>query len=191
MRGSLILDTQGVPGIGIIPAHAGLTHFRKNYTEGPRDHPRACGAHVSRTLPAELRKGSSPRMRGSQLPAALPVRLIGIIPAHAGLTTTGTSNDPVVRDHPRACGAHLKHHSDALLTEGSSPRMRGSPLQPVWMTRQTGIIPAHAGLTPAGSLHHAVGRDHPRACGAHQTGIDLTKQKMGSSPRMRGSLPSI
>ena len=77
------------PGLdGIIPAHAGLTSGRLPASASTRDHPRACGAHTSARNSFFLNKGSSPRMRGSQ-PQRLEVAVMGgIIPAHAGLTST-------------------------------------------------------------------------------------------------------
>ena len=112
--------------------------------------------------------GSSPRMRGS--PAWSDARRTGsgIIPAHAGLTTSTAAWPSLQRDHPRACGAHMCNYSAPNGGEGSSPRMRGSQVRRHDDRQHFGIIPAHAGLT---------------------AGI---KSKVtiisGSSPRMRGSL---
>ena len=51
-----------------------------------------------------------------------------------------------------------------------------------------GIIPAHAGLTLVNQAGQRHGRDHPRACGAHQVVRIIAVRRPGSSPRMRGSL---
>ena len=86
MRGSrgLLFDCR--LGIGIIPAHAGLTLGNRLMAQYQQDHPRACGAHDQSVERGWQGVGSSPRMRGSQdaLPSALD--RLGIIPAHAGLT---------------------------------------------------------------------------------------------------------
>ena len=50
---------------GIIPAYAGNTSYRTCRCKSRMDHPRVCGEH---TLPERyryLKKGSSPRMRGT------------------------------------------------------------------------------------------------------------------------------
>ena len=71
----------------------------------------------------------------------------GIIPAHAGLTSTVKKEAAVTRDHPRACGAHFLDFLVRAVPLGSSPRMRGSRYNGRKNTQQNGIIPAHAGLT--------------------------------------------
>ena len=70
---------------------------------------------------------------------------------------------------------------------GSSPRMRGSLILTSEVADRTGIIPAHAGLTPDRRYHVSRSRDHPRACGAHIAVVLLIDGLAGSSPRMRGS----
>ena len=93
----------------------------------------------------------------------------------------------MLRDHPRACGAHDDFFFKGNRKLGSSPRMRGSPDGVPIYYCENGIIPAHAGLTAV--LHHDLqGRwDHPRACGAHVQSLCCVGRSGGSSPRMRGS----
>ena len=134
------------------------------------------------------RMGSSPRMRGSQTWASLRTSKRGIIPAHAGLTFGASDFSVFSGDHPRACGAHSSTSSFANSMEGSSPRMRGSPIPPGQRIASRGIIPAHAGLTLHHCSSHCHYRDHPRACGAHSSTPTLWSSGVGSSPRMRGSL---
>ena len=155
------------------------------------DHPRACGAHDYTRNSSQCVAGSSPRMRGSLDRADPPLSMLGIIPAHAGLTLGVTVSAVIARDHPRACGAHPSSASPYWRSRGSSPRMRGSLVIDVQSEHTRGIIPAHAGLTAAYLEKARSSRDHPRACGAHRQkqlrGILL----QGSSPRMRGSLGSV
>ena len=54
--------------------------------------------------------------------------------------------------------------------------------------RVNGIIPAYAGNTKLDSTSRKCGRDHPRVCGEHEAGLDITEMRAGSSPRMRGTL---
>ena len=66
--------------------------------------------------------------------------------------------------------------------------MRGSRTFCQLLLDDKGIIPAHAGLTaPCRSLAWAEW-DHPRACGAHASCCISQPTRLGSSPRMRGSL---
>ena len=132
-------------------------------------------------------QGSSPRMRGSQRIAGNLELLLGIIPAHAGLTEAVQRREEELRDHPRACGAHVRRRAVEFRGRGSSPRMRGSLDIYTALNEMKGIIPAHAGLTTAGHAQGCHGRDHPRACGAHPAGEAHCRNALGSSPRMRGS----
>ena len=147
MRGSLSSSSVWQRNHGIIPAHAGLTSREKSPCRGNGDHPRACGAHTTSQSSAKRSVGSSPRMRGSQSLRPFWLFFIGIIPAHAGLTTIVSAYLLTPWDHPRACGAHLVRPLEYVLFLGSSPRMRGSHHQAGHGLLQSGIIPAHAGLT--------------------------------------------
>ena len=111
----------------------------------------------------------------------------GIIPAHAGNTSAKHGRLCPHWDHPRACGEHVSTCASLTKRSGSSPRMRGTRLTGSPRPARIGIIPAHAGNTGcARKPRHRV-RDHPRACGEHQTGVANTARYLGSSPRMRGT----
>ena len=126
MRGSLRILISPFFQVGIIPAHAGLTHDHAERHGRSRDHPRACGAHILGTLSVLKLMGSSPRMRGSPAFPWGNTVCRRIIPAHAGLTYRCQRCESMSRDHPRACGAHFLFSSRAYAPGGSSPRMRGS-----------------------------------------------------------------
>ena len=173
--------------MGIIPAHAGLTRRISSGTRWPRDHPRACGAHLGVCISRTFERGSSPRMRGSLVRMVSSLTKEGIIPAHAGLTSNLQVRELHWRDHPRACGAHVCYADYEDMQKGSSPRMRGSHGMKIYEGSEFGIIPAHAGLTRCHSPCCRRPRDHPRACGAHLSRGNQGERWMGSSPRMRGS----
>ena len=65
--------------------------------------------------------------------------------------------------------------------------MRGTPHQTGAKARPHGIIPAHAGNTPMFLKTARDMRDHPRACGEHDTPLHTPLNVIGSSPRMRGT----
>ena len=51
---------------------------------------------------------------------------VGIIPAYAGNTHTQIENELLRGDHPRVCGEHMLRDVLDKVSEGSSPRMRGT-----------------------------------------------------------------
>ena len=154
--------------VGIIPACAGNTPPRRRWWEGCRDHPRVCGEHAMYRRGRRKGPGSSPRVRGT--PAGHPALRVrpGIIPACAGNTCSRSLCTSESSDHPRVCGEHCAAIFTALAIAGSSPRVRGTPLQKPILRHQGGIIPACAGNTPL--------------CTVRVTGA------WGSSPRVRGTL---
>ena len=151
------------------------------------DHPRACGEHRQygrEPLPCQ---GSSPRMRGTRSGRHRRPDRRGIIPAHAG-NTFGHRTAPTVHgDHPRACGEHHITVQTVMPESGSSPRMRGTRIADDIARVAAGIIPAHAGNTRPPPRRWRRWRDHPRACGEHNTGHHRRTLRTGSSPRMRGT----
>ena len=187
MRGSQKYQIALELASGIIPAHAGLTRGPAAPRSPAGDHPRACGAHCNSDDYNNALLGSSPRMRGSRKGTSRVTIPAGIIPAHAGLTNIAHCLSLQIRDHPRACGAHMMIIPFRYLSWGSSPRMRGSRYNRVDNIIIAGIIPAHAGLTPHNHHVRYSLRDHPRACGAHVMKKELDAYTTGSSPRMRGS----
>ena len=167
MRGSRQYRQCELRAAGIIPAGAGLTRAPVRALVGRRDHPRGCGAHPRPMQRKKWLQGSSPRVRGSPEKNNKYHRGFGIIPAGAGLTRCSNNFLSLPRDHPRGCGAHPCKNPFKGGSEGSSPRVRGSPGMGKSDKRCPGIIPAGAGLTalvvpPTRSI-----RDHPRGCGAH------------------------
>ena len=129
-------------------------------------------------------------MRGKPEPADGQHLDQRIIPTHAGQTAFCTALDRNSTDHPRACGANGSHLKLRRTTVGSSPRMRGKLMLvlPAMVTRR--IIPAHAGQTRWCLPEPIRVSDHPRACGANLWCWWLFCCFFGSSPRMRGKLPS-
>ena len=173
--------------IGIIPALAGNTTGCVVWATYPWDHPRACGEHFPVGQPERGRQGSSPRLRGTH--GCRPTSAVrrGIIPALAGNTK---STSPIALhnwDHPRACGEHVTIPADAILTAGSSPRLRGTPDNHARNGRTGGIIPALAGNTFAVVAPHVPHWDHPRACGEHANSNNSKRSPPPSSPRLRGT----
>ena len=187
MRGAP--PTLGRPTIckRIIPAYAGSTDLQSAPDHLRKDHPRVCGEHSIRALPAFVRRGSSPRMRGAPCRSTLLACSAGIIPAYAGSTSLKALIAPTLRDHPRVCGEHEAGQGRLHPLGGSSPRMRGAQGRPAGSRLDKRIIPAYAGSTCRRSCATAWTRDHPRVCGEHIVYSFQGYAGSGSSPRMRGA----
>ncbi len=71
---------------GIIPARAGSTPMASTRHSTNGDHPRSCGEHHHSSSSSGVAKGSSPLVRGAQIPLAVNLLPAGIIPARAGST---------------------------------------------------------------------------------------------------------
>ena len=154
-------------GCRIIPAHAGQTQTPHTLQRPPPDHPRACGANLTKSRNWSLASGSSPRMRGKRPEHRGPNGRGRIIPAHAGQTPCSPTARTPATDHPRACGANYCLSLGTFHKSGSSPRMRGKLNAPCVYQRAARIIPAHAGQTWSVRAAVRVRPDHPRACGAN------------------------
>ena len=135
----------------------------------------------------KVRKGSSPRMRGTLDQILTQLHVERIIPAHAGNTTAARAAPSPTWDHPRACGEHKSWKTPAAMLSGSSPRMRGTLSLVANARQRLRIIPAHAGNTRGGWSLMLGMRDHPRACGEHVFSRLRGAVCRGSSPRMRGT----
>ena len=169
MRGTLPRGGLVAGDEGIIPAYAGNTS--------------------SRICDVRAEQGSSPRMRGTLGFARFHAFDAGIIPAYAGNTYSTVNVHVAEWDHPRVCGEHLTPDEAHRVGEGSSPRMRGTPIILPLTVSIHGIIPAYAGNTSAYVWCKSETRDHPRVCGEH-CGVEHSPRPVwGSSPRMRGTRP--
>ena len=152
VRGTRLQDCRGKRREGIIPACAGNTNAAPRGVVRARDHPRVCGEHSISAVRRRLSGGSSPRVRGTQdVDDGVVVRR-GIIPACAGNTRGRSPRRRSCRDHPRVCGEHPAVILFNRRGQGSSPRVRGTPLDCGAGRRERGIIPACAGNTGTGRM---------------------------------------
>ena len=130
--------------------------------------------------------GSSPLTRGKRAGVNSPIRLLRLIPAHAGKTFLLIRGASAVAAHPRSRGENRTTAQRSMTLPGSSPLTRGKLLgvEPLEVSRR--LIPAHAGKTrhPWGG---ASGRAaHPRSRGENGGRVAGLRGLRGSSPLTRG-----
>ena len=148
-RGKLGVAEREFGAFGLIPAHAGKTPSRSRTWPNTQAHPRSRGENfdnVGKDIPFT---GSSPLTRGKRLTTHRRRPFLGLIPAHAGKTSTRSSQSPKSRAHPRSRGENLGDEDTGVLEVGSSPLTRGKLRDEAQPEQSDGLIPAHAGKTSA------------------------------------------
>ena len=165
MRGTHRWGSYDIEDLRIIPAHAGNSQKGARSARHAADHPRACGELIEGPDGAGKTTGSSPRMRGTLWQHRTARSRPRIIPAHAGNSPRHPPDCPQLSDHPRACGELDSQDRLSTMTDGSSPRMRGTRVKGRAHGRFLRIIPAHAGNSAPDRFASSRMADHPRACG--------------------------
>ena len=175
-------------GIGrLIPAHAGSTKDCYVFVSEWGAHPRSRGEHFIWGVIAWALTGSSPLTRGALAGRDVDMHPRGLIPAHAGSTSSPPWAEDSSSAHPRSRGEHGGELTEQPAALGSSPLTRGAlgvlrlPRNPV------GLIPAHAGSTGGKRATSAPTRAHPRSRGEHSALRALRASCRGSSPLTRGA----
>ena len=172
-------------------------------------HPRVCGEHHGCCVPASTCAGSSPRVRGTLSRAASACARKAVHPRVCGEHARRLQPwVPSTTVHPRVCGEHLVRcnwhlppfrfipacagntHRPANLgccVSGSSPRVRGTPVQRLVPSVDCRFIPACAGNTCSPNVYRPWLTVHPRVCGEHIAICASSRGSGGSSPRVRGT----
>ncbi len=130
-------------------------------------------------------------MRGTRTDARSPADEMRFIPAYAGNTRLRLLYACDIAVHPRVCGEHWVSQEGRNGFVGSSPRMRGTHEDAQNYRQQPRFIPAYAGNTSVYAGGLAGSAVHPRVCGEHNVLMTPMDKHCGSSPRMRGTLPSL
>ena len=152
--------------MGLIPAHAGKTRTAQARPSSAGAHPRSRGENPLMVDAPACVAGSSPLTRGKRERLAHRLRLQGLIPAHAGKTSTPRPASP--------------------LTTGSSPLTRGKHEEGRRGGPQAGLIPAHAGKTTTTARKTTKAPAHPRSRGENFHDLFSLIGDRGSSPLTRG-----
>ncbi len=130
-------------------------------------HPRVCGEHFSSIFFIFEMGGSSPRLRGTYYASHYKPAMHRFIPAFAGNMPYISFILAYCAVHPRVCGEHNRYKIYIPLTDGSSPRLRGT-----FQTKDTEhpkirFIPAFAGNMNSSNFCFGTNPVHPRVCGEH------------------------
>ena len=147
-----------------------------------------CGEHGQGRIVVHQTIGSSPRVRGTPFIKIKYNFIPRFIPACAGNTLFISGEMSAYSVHPRVCGEHLFGFSLLCPTFGSSPRVRGTLKGQLSQKTTERFIPACAGNTVCRRRYRSTPAVHPRVCGEHFDTKSFPVKRLGSSPRVRGTL---
>ncbi len=145
-----------------------------------------CGDQAETLGERDWLLGSSPRVRGPEWISASLSLTNRFIPACAGTRDGQKSQRAGETVHPRVCGDQQTDAYNALLNDGSSPRVRGPDLGEVFSRFSLRFIPACAGTSRNACPYPAPPAVHPRVCGDQGQEQKPSCWVFGSSPRVRG-----
>ena len=133
----------------IIPTRVGTSRPRPALLQGVGDHPHACGDKAILGVNLTALIGSSPRVWGQGRVNIQICTDIRIIPTRVGTSKIKRCINPVLRDHPHACGDKtcLCRYGKEVI--GSSPRVWGQGLRKLLCGRRCRIIPTRVGTSRA------------------------------------------
>ncbi|KXS37978.1 MAG: hypothetical protein AWU55_1918 [Halomonadaceae bacterium T82-2] len=171
----------------VIPAPAGIGRCAAQRPGRTTGYPRACGDRLPLAPVASFRCGLSPRLRGSDTPASIPLAPFRVIPAPAGIGPDSMTWAPHQAGYPRACGDRPPARFARLADCGLSPRLRGSVRFENLGQGVSRVIPAPAGIGFFRGCPGCGTPGYPRACGDREQAVEADGCRIGLSPRLRGS----
>ena len=170
----------------LIPAHAGKTCPCPASRSPSAAHPRSRGENARTDGNGHRRCGSSPLTRGKPTESPRVSPLLRLIPAHAGKTTSTSSQASYAPAHPRSRGENTGKLMNGVTQRGSSPLTRGKRTERRQILRRRRLIPAHAGKTVNTQAPRISVPAHPRSRGENPKHSNPGQQARGSSPLTRG-----
>ena len=171
-----------------IPAGAGNAGPSHSPGAAAAVHPRGCGERDREKTVGMPDPGSSPRVRGTRDRYRPPIARVRFIPAGAGNAVRPGRLMKKPSVHPRGCGERAVTFTRVAADDGSSPRVRGTPIPPAAPARWRRFIPAGAGNAVRRRLLERGAAVHPRGCGERLRDRWFVMASSGSSPRVRGTL---
>ena len=170
----------------LIPAHAGKTGWCVRQPDWDEAHPRSRGENMVSLVSGRAFSGSSPLTRGKRFSVGAGLRIVRLIPAHAGKTAPSPADADHNWAHPRSRGENVLRDLLVNQAQGSSPLTRGKRAQGPSCQPGPGLIPAHAGKTSMPVTSRPPERAHPRSRGENRESSWTMKACNGSSPLTRG-----
>ena len=132
-------------GKRFIPAYAGNSQLRRNYSRKRPVHPRLRGELSALTFTVVTPSGSSPLTRGTLWLPFGERRPLRFIPAYAGNSAAFHFSGSLYLVHPRLRGELSTATAETIMSDGSSPLTRGTQQILFMEFSRCRFIPAYAG----------------------------------------------
>ena len=174
--------------VGLIPTHAGKTRSSGHLLLVVVAHPHSRGENAAASCAFCSSDGSSPLTRGKPSVQTLASTGFGLIPTHAGKTSSRRSAATSKRVHPHSRGENARALPAGWTGHGSSPLTRGKPVDAWLPGGGAGLIPTHAGKTGLITRSRWLSRAHPHSRGENCDLCGVSVGGGGSSPLTRGKL---
>ena len=160
----------------LIPTHAGKTRGRSKTPCAKPAHPHSRGENFVGSRRRGHSFGSSPLTRGKPSGELATVRIVRLIPTHAGKTFPSVGATLLTTAHPHSRGENALKQSRKPWRSGSSPLTRGKQGRQGSANVSDRLIPTHAGKTRHGGRHRPRRAAHP-----HSRGENARKRTSSSS----------
>ena len=154
-------------------------------------HPHGCGEHPSYRPSRPIPSGSSPRVWGTLWRVYQTRHISRFIPTGVGNTFAAAIWSSATSVHPHGCGEHRWSIRDIPSSDGSSPRVWGTPLHHSRLNAIYRFIPTGVGNTALQGLTNRGNVVHPHGCGEHFSESGEANHLAGSSPRVWGTHPHV
>ncbi len=145
VRGTLAHVKRPLRLTRFIPAGAGNAPKLARLPSVSAVYPRGCGERPCGGSALRCPSGLSPRVRGTREIAMGPRAMERFIPAGAGNARSCSASITFSSVYPRGCGERSLNFLRAAPAPGLSPRVRGTQVLSIYISRSLRFIPAGAG----------------------------------------------
>ena len=170
----------------LISAHTGKTPRLPDRSCHVTAHPRSHGENAVAARMDRQQIGSSPLTRGKREYITARARDWGLIPAHAGKTSSEPLSLASRPAHPHSRRENRPMTIVRPIHTDSSPLTRGKRIRLASTRSHFRLIPAHAGKTLEKTLAREPSGAHPRSRGENISSRSAIWFLRGSSPLTRG-----
>ena len=165
VRGTALLCAIPRNCFRFIPARAGNRPPATFMMLTAKVHPRSCGEQIGACVLQGYSSGSSPLVRGTACSLRRMSLIRRFIPARAGNRSFIRLQPFLEAVHPRSCGEQPTLFHPQTYPLGSSPLVRGTVLQDLFVVISYRFIPARAGNRIRSKFSMVKKSVHPRSCG--------------------------